>query len=101
MLRIGMFKLGISGGGGVAPGAIQTDVGKIFETSTFHAAIFRTIAKDHVAAADDSRIAVGEMHGIAIARIENVVGENHAIAPVPRAATKSMGAVDDSIVDDL
>ena len=74
MLCIGKVELGIAGGCGVVPGAVKADAGEVPEASTFNAAIFRAIAKDDVATADDARVAIGVVEGIGVAGVEDVIG---------------------------
>ena len=74
MLCIGVVQLGIAGGGGVMLAAIQADIWEVLEPSTFDAAVFRAIAKDDVASADDACVAIGVEKGIGIAGVEDVVG---------------------------
>ena len=64
---IRVFELRIAGRGGVVLAAIQADIREVFEAATFDAAVFGTIAKDDVAGAGDTCVAVGIVQGIGIA----------------------------------
>ena len=81
--------------------AIEGDAGEVLQAATFDAAVFGAIAKDHVATADNTRVAIGVEEGIGIAGIDDVVGQDHAFAAIPGATSKGVGSVKDGVVDDL